>query len=165
MLLGRESSKQFEAAPLPPGHLETGDSRNSQRPPDGAACAEAPAQTVSRGSPSKFTGLLPPGACEGGLQTDRSPPAPAWPQPGPSRASGPLVLQLAAGVRDPLVLSEVPQSSAEAADLLHMGLRHPPLLTIGQTHTLQPAWEHTAVKSCWAGLGRNTAARCQPGAR
>lgn len=101
--------------------------------------AKAPAQTVSRGSQSKFTGRLPPGACEGGLQTDRSPPAPGWPQPGPRLVSGGLVPQLAAGIGDPLVLSEVAQSSTEAADLFHVGLRHPPLLTIGQTHALQPA--------------------------
>lgn len=138
-LEGRVASSLSEAAPLPSGHLETGDSRNSQHSPDGAARAKALAQTVSRGSLSKFTGRSPPSACEGGLQTDRSPPAPEWPQPGPSRVSGRLVPQLAAGIGDPLVLSEVAPSSTEAADLFHMGLRHPPLLAIGQTHALQPA--------------------------
>ena len=65
------------------------------------------------------------------------------PSRAPAEASGRRVPQLAAGIGDPLVLSEVAQSGAEAADLLHVGLRHPPFLTVGQAYALQPAWGHS----------------------
>lgn len=100
------------------------DSRNSQCTPGGQGV---------------FTDLLPPSACrEGPRHTEahqhRSRPSPV----GPQGASGRWVSQLVASVGDPLVLSEVAQSSAEAADFLHMGLRHPPPLTVSQAHALQP---------------------------
>lgn len=47
--------------------------------------------------------------------------------------------QFAGRTCDPLILSEVSKASAEAADLFHIGLGHPPLLTICQADPLQPA--------------------------
>ena len=49
----------------------------------------------------------------------------------------------AGGACDPLTLPEVSKAGTEAADLFHVGLGHPPLLTICQADPLQPAYRHT----------------------
>lgn len=89
-----------------------------------------------------------PAAEAWGTETLQVPPGPiperarSW-GPGhgcPSRRGLP---QFAGGTRDPLILPEVSEAGAEAADLFHVGLGHPPLLAVCQADALQPAWGHT----------------------
>lgn len=56
-----------------------------------------------------------------------------------SPASGGGLPQFAGRTCDPFILSEVSKAGTEAADLFHIGLGHPPLLTICQADPLQPA--------------------------
>lgn len=82
------------------------------------------------------------GAC--GMETLQAPPDPSRSRPGsrgpghgcPSHGGLP---QFAGSTRDALILPEVSEAGAEAADLFHVGLGHPPFLTIRQADPLQPA--------------------------